>query len=34
MIIAAHAMTLGPIVVTDNAKHIGRMVEAKHWREL
>ena len=34
VIIAAHAMTLGALVVTDNGKHIGRMVEAKHWREL
>ncbi|MFO0607298.1 MAG: type II toxin-antitoxin system VapC family toxin [Polyangiales bacterium] len=34
VIVAAHAVALGAVVVTDNTKHIGRMAEAKHWRDL
>ena len=34
VILAAHALRLDALVVTDNAKHVGRMVEAKHWRDL
>jgi len=33
-ILAAQALRFGAVVVTDNTKHLGRMVEAKTWREL
>lgn len=34
VILAAQARAVGAIVVTDNIAHLGRMVDARSWRDL
>jgi predicted nucleic acid-binding protein len=34
VLIAAQAQLIGAIVVTENATHLRRFVEARHWRDI